>query len=290
MRQWALGYAAPIYALGGTLSGYYVRSDVDTGRVLGAFDVSGAGAFAGLLYTHELERQGRLSHRLSAGSTTGASTPSWCSPGSTSGRPRWRSRPVSLALRRRVRGRGMGASTSGCNTPGTWRRAGATPTPPTNAAAPGRRRAGNLLRGGALLSWSLPARWTARGIFEGQLAGEALIPGEQFGLGGVHSVRGFSEREVSGDTGFRASLELWSPAVAVENLRFVLFADAGRVRFESPPPPGSPRDDALAGAGAGLRWSWRENVALLLDLGAIMEGSATREHGVHGHLNLLVKY
>ena len=31
VRQWALGYSVPVYALGGALSGYYVRSDVDSG-------------------------------------------------------------------------------------------------------------------------------------------------------------------------------------------------------------------------------------------------------------------
>ena len=56
VRQWALGYAAPLYRLGGTLSASYVRSDTDTGRVLEVFDVSGSGTFASLLYTHELGR------------------------------------------------------------------------------------------------------------------------------------------------------------------------------------------------------------------------------------------
>lgn len=67
MRRWGIGYGVPVYGLGGMLSGYFVRSDAETGRVLDAFDVSGAGKFGGVLYTQELARRGRLSHRLSAG-------------------------------------------------------------------------------------------------------------------------------------------------------------------------------------------------------------------------------
>lgn len=89
------------------------------------------------------------------------------------------------------------------------------------------------------------------GLFEGQVAGEALIPGEQFGLGGVHSVRGFAERELSGDDGFRASVELWPPAVPGTSLRFLLFADAGRVILEEQ------SSDAIASIGAGMRRAGR---------------------------------
>ena len=60
VRQWAVGYSAPVYDLGGTISGYYVRSDVDTGRVLDLFDVSGSGVFGGLRYTHEFGQRGRM--------------------------------------------------------------------------------------------------------------------------------------------------------------------------------------------------------------------------------------
>lgn len=289
VRQWALGYGAPIYALGGALSGYYVRSDVDTGRVLGAFDVSGAGAFAGLLYTHELERQGRLSHRLSLGLDDRRFDTELVFAGVDFAPPAVRSRPVSLHYGAEYAGEGWGLDLR-LQYARNLETGGGNDDPAYARSRPGAKEGWDLLRGGAVLSWPLPVRWAVRGVFEGQLAGEALIPGEQFGLGGVNSVRGFSEREVSGDSGFRASLELWSPAFATERLRFLLFADAGRVRFESPPPAGFPRRDTIASAGAGLRWNWREHLALLLDVGAIVEGTAAREHGVHGHLNVLVRY
>ena len=162
-------------------------------------------------------------------------------------------------------------------------------------AAHGLNRAGakaswDVWRAGATLTRALPAGWTARGLVEGQIAGEPLISGEQFGLGGASSVRGFSEREISGDEGVRASVELWSPSVRRTGLRFLLFADVGRVSREGERVLGTPDDDSIASIGAGLRWGWKEHVSLLLDVGAITEGTGTRERGARGHLSLAVRY
>ncbi len=58
-------------------------------------------------------------------------------------------------------------------------------------------------------NWILSAR------LNGQWASEPLISNEQFGGGGVGSVRGYHEGEVFGDTGWHASLEQETPAVLV---------------------------------------------------------------------------
>ncbi len=247
VRQWGIGYGLPVYGLGGTLSGYFVRSDVDTGRVLDMFDVSGAGKFGGVLYTQELERRGRLSHRLAAGIDDRHFDNDLVFAGVDLGQD-VRSRPVSLRYAAEYAGGDWGLDfhlqyarnlESGGDNDDT---------------AYGLNRAGaeagwGVFRGGATFSSSLPARWAMRGVFEGQYANEALIPGEQFGLGGINSVRGFSEREISGDDGFRASLELWPRAVSGAGLRFLVFTDVGRVRFKSAPAPGTPRSDTIAGIG-----------------------------------------
>ena len=144
-------------------------------------------------------------------------------------------------------------------------------------------------RGGAALSWPLPGRWSARALFEGQIANEALIAGEQFALGGARSVRGFSEREIAGDDGLRGSLELWSPGLPQTGLRFVLFADAGRVMNE-PSRDNLLTDDSMASLGAGVHWNWKDRVGVLLDVGMIVDGTPSRENGARGHLNVLVRY
>jgi hemolysin activation/secretion protein len=49
--------------------------------------------------------------------------------------------------------------------------------------------------------------WTTTVRADGQWASEPLISNEQFGIGGVNSVRGYREGEVFGDTGWHVSLE-----------------------------------------------------------------------------------
>lgn len=287
VRQWAGSYAVPVYGLAGTLSAHYVRSDVDTGRVLDSFDVSGAGEFAGVRYTQELRRRGRLSHRLSVGLDDRRFDTEVVFGGSDEGPPEVRSRPLSLGYAAEYAGDGWGVDARV-----QYARSLSGGSGNDDAAYAGNRagaRAGwDALRGGATLTLSLPAGWTARGVVDGQVAGEALVAGEQFGLGGASSVRGFSEREIAGDDGVRASVELWSPAVAPAGARFLAFADAGRM--SSAPGGAGPRRDTIASVGAGLRWSPGEHVALSVDVGVVVEGTATRESGAHGHLNLVVRY
>ena len=288
VRQWALGYSAPVYRLGDTLSAFYVRSDVESGRVLETFDVSGAGVFGGLLYTHELERRGRLTHRVFVGlddrrfdnDLVLAGTDIDVAP------PPVRSRPVSLHYGAEYAGADWGLDLS-VQYARNWQSGGGNDDSTYAVSRSGAKAGWDALRGGAMLSRSLPARWTLRGLLEGQIANEALIAGEQFGVGGVRSVRGFSEREVAGDDGVRGSVELWSPAVATfAGLRFVVFADVGHV--SSALEPG--RDDTVASVGWGVRWHWKEHVALLLDVGTVVEGTETRTGGTRGHLNLSVRH
>ena len=198
VRQWAVSYGVPVYGLGGTASAYYVRSDVDTGRVLDVFDVSGQGDFGGVLYTHELRHLGRLAHRLSVGIddrwfdndvvVTGIDID--VAP------PPVRSRPASLRYAAEYAAEDWSA--------GLWvqyahnlKGGGSNDDTVYEFNREGAKARWDALRGGATLSWTLPAQWSVRGLFEGQIANEALIAGEQFGLGGVSSVRGFSEREVA---------------------------------------------------------------------------------------------
>src|SRR6185369_12146835 len=53
--------------------------------------------------------------------------------------------------------------------------------------------------------------WTLSLRGEGQWTDQPLISNEQFGNGGVASIRGYREGEVFGDTGWRANFELKTP-------------------------------------------------------------------------------
>ena len=290
IAQWAVGYGIPIYGFGGMLSTYYVRSDADSGRVLDVFDVSGAGEFAGLLYTQELSGRGRLSHRISVGIDDRRFDHDllYGDSGVDVAPPPVRSRPVTLGYGAEYAGdewgldlwvgyaRSLASGGDGDDAVYDANRAGA-------------RSQWDAWRGGAALSWPLPGLWSARALVEGQVANEALIAGEQFALGGARSVRGFSEREIAGDDGLRGSLELWSPGLGRTGLRFVLFADAGRVMNE-PSTDSLLIDDTMSSLGAGVHWSWKDRVGVVLDVGVVTDGTPSREDGARGHLNVQLRY
>ena len=69
----------------------------------------------------------------------------------------------------------------------------------------------DAFRFNAQASYFLPRNWMLRAITDGQWAGEPVIAGEQFGLGGWRSVRGLNERVATGDNGLRFSAEVWTP-------------------------------------------------------------------------------
>jgi hemolysin activation/secretion protein len=71
----------------------------------------------------------------------------------------------------------------------------------------------------------------------GQLADQPLVPSEQFGLGGLDSVRGYLESEFVGDDGFSGAIELRSPNLAT------LFARASDAAPVSKDPPSEPATD-----------------------------------------------
>ncbi len=67
------------------------------------------------------------------------------------------------------------------------------------------------------LSWQMPihTNWPATLRVDGQWASEPLISNEQYGAGGINSVRGYREGEVFGDTGWHVTLEQQTPVQVV---------------------------------------------------------------------------
>lgn len=92
---------------------------------------------------------------------------------------------------------------------------------------------------------------------DGQWASEPLISNEQFGAGGVNSVRGYHEGEVFGDTGWHVSVEQDTPPYVVGNayagvpltVRGSIYTDYARVYLIDP--QGRPPSTTLWGAGIG---------------------------------------
>jgi hemolysin activation/secretion protein len=61
------------------------------------------------------------------------------------------------------------------------------------------------------IDFLMPEQWQLSLRANGQWANERLVSTEQFGIGGVASVRGYHEGEVFGDTGWRFSMEQFTP-------------------------------------------------------------------------------
>ena len=103
----------------------------------------------------------------------------------------------------------------------------------------------------------LPFSWSLVAKVDGQLASGPLISNEQFGAGGVESVRGYTESERLGDDGLRGSVELRTPQLLYGRPRFTssyfyVFFDGARVRILEPLPAQRTGYD-LASEGVGFR-------------------------------------
>ena len=101
--------------------------------------------------------------------------------------------------------------------------------------------------------------WVTSFRADGQWASEPLISVEQFGAGGVNSVRGYHEGEVFGDEGWHVSLEQQTPPCTVGMLRDdtpltvrgSVYMDYARV-YLLDPLPGSRVSTPLWGTGFGF--------------------------------------
>ena len=108
-------------------------------------------------------------------------------------------------------------------------------------------------------SWQIPihTNWLTTLRADGQWASEPLISNEQFGAGGVNSVRGYHEGEVFGDSGWHVTLEEQTPPHMVGIIfgktplviRGSVYMDYAQTYLLDP--QGRPDGVALWGAGLG---------------------------------------
>lgn len=150
-----------------------------------------------------------------------------------------------------------------------------------SASRPGATSRYQLLRASATRQVMLGPQWALSGRLEGQWTADALVSAEQLGVGGATSVRGYRERELSGDTGVSGALELtavWSallPMAARGGREPTLgaFIDFGSVRnrLGTSCVAGQTRCDIWS-AGLTTSYWWGEKT--LLQLTAARAGAA----------------
>lgn len=152
---------------------------------------------------------------------------------------------------------------------------------------------------------ALPAGFGLAARIAAQYSPHALVPGEQFGLGGggsamggIISVRGYREREVVGDYGTTFNIEGLGPDFAKfansesYSLRPLVFFDVGwagnNYHF---PCTASGSSCTLAGVGGGIRFAIGKRISGRLDFGhALIDGNQKMAGTTRGHLAVNIHY
>ncbi len=286
MQQGAIIYSWPVYRVSGDVGAYAVQSEVDSGVIANAFEVAGRGVFFGLSYTQHLDVIGRYSQKASAGVENKAFENDVSFQGSQLGTD-VRSVPLSLSYLGNFRSvnyetgfsltYASNLSTGSNNDDATY-----------DVTRAGARADWDALRYKANFGYFFTGGWSARFALAGQAADRPLIPGEQFGVGGATSVRGFDERAVSGDSGTRISLEAGTPPFF--GIHGKLFYDAGRVELENAQ-PGEIASEQISSVGIGAAWRWRRFVSLNVDAAEVIDGTTSVKDGeTKAHVSLYARF
>jgi hemolysin activation/secretion protein len=293
---WGAGYHVPLYALGDSMDFFASYSNVDSGAITaGVLNllVSGKGTVAGTRYNHSLPQWGDLTSTLIFGIDWRAYKNNVDLEGFQLGND-ITVHPLSLSYSGQLP---LGSGLLGLQLTGVQNVPGGSKGRDEDFSA---QRAGadasyRLLRYSAGYSQRFAQDWQLRLQVNGQSTSDALVPGEQFGAGGAASVRGFSEREVAGDSGHFAGAEIESPTwcapgAAALQCRAVAFIEGASVT-RNKALPGELERTSIAGAGVGLRFVMEKNAALQVDYGRVLDGGGIRSRGDSRiHVALSVSY
>jgi hemolysin activation/secretion protein len=290
---YGMGYHIPLYTLGDSLDFYGSYSNVDSGVVsAGLFDlaVSGKGTVLGARYNHNLDRIGNYDSKLIVGLDYKAFQNDISLAGSPLGND-ITVHPLNLTY--------TGNWSSGANTVNFYA-SGIRNIPggdngdsaDFNLARTGASANYSILRYGASYMRILPKDWQLRLVLNGQLTGDALVQGEQFGAGGASSVRGFEEREVANDEGRTTNAELYTPNLCTDlsQCRLLGFYDTGYLS-RNHALPGEETQESIGSVGFGLRVNVERYVTLQMDYAQVVDASDTTPKGSRRlHFRLLLTY
>lgn len=304
VRVFSASYRAPLYDAGLMLDVFGAYSDVDggtTSTVAGPLQFSGKGEVLGLRLGGQLRRRGELVQRLALGLDRRAYINDCAIAGLPSGACGTAGesvavQPLSLDYQLQSSGRAPWALQLNLarGLPLGGRYAG---TDNFTAVRPGARRDYTSLRFNASVQVKLPDDWLLALRGQGQMSSGPLVPGEQFGVGGSTAVRGYEEREVSGDGGLVAALELYGPnlaanlAGALDQFRLLGFADAGQARNRGDTPCRDLQSRCdLTAVGLGARLGGR-GLQIKVDWAlALDKGARTSRHDQRLHLQAVYSF
>ena len=269
VKQLGLSYKVPLYAQGGVIGASFTRSDV-VGN-FGTFTSTGAGHTLGVNYTLYLPPEGGRRSYVTFGLDDKVFDATVIS-GTVVGVDR-RSRPVSLGYTARTE---SDASVWGYNVDLAVNTGSGRNNDLASYQSEEPIRIDTVhwkaVHGG--LHYTAPLAttwlWSARAQF--QYSPDVLISGEQFGIGGLGSVRGTNiDRPMTGDKGVVGSLEVTTPELTT-GLRLLGFLDAGWLGNNKADRADKPSSDHLASVGLGLRYV-KEPFAVTADYGRLLNSS-----------------
>ena len=289
VHQYGGYYRAPMYQWGGIISAYYTNSSVNSGTIANLINVTGRGEFAGIQYAHYFAPRGDYRAFVSVGvDDKNFLNDKIVTAGGVPLFPNYRTRPITVSYVGRLEKK-WGVWGYNLDYTRNLPLGGGNDSISANANRAGATNNWSAMRLGADVTMPLPANWVGTARFKGQLSGQPLVPGEQFGIGGAQSIRGLNERVLSGDTGWQANFEVLSPAF-VENTRGVLFYDMGQVRRHNDlVMPFA----AASSFGVGLRWNMANSWSANVDLAHVRSGLANLPAGTSSdklHFSLNWKY
>ena len=287
VKQFGANYRMPLYSMYGSLSIYYSRSDVNSGVIEQVFDVSGAGDFFGVNYTQIFPNIGNYRHRAVLGvedklfenDITFQNTPIGVDvrsrPLTVSYGGEWKLEQANVRFQLSYT-HNLGGGSRNNDSVYAMARSGAD-------------RHWQAFRFTANANYFFSNRWLLSAGMNGQWTDEPLISGEQFGLGGVNSVRGFEERAIIGDRGIRLSLQAWTPPWKY-NIRFVGFVEGGYARTLEAP-AGQIESETIASLGVGFRWNYSDKLSTSLDYAhEINDARVSNAGGSRVHFNIYFRY
>jgi hemolysin activation/secretion protein len=297
IKVYSAGYRAPLYDWNSAIDVFAARSDVSgvsTATTAGLLSFGARGSILGLRFNAYLPRVAELDQKLIVGidrraydnaCTLGAFGAAGCGAAAANVTVR----PLSIAWVGQLQRPGFqGGANIGYtrNLPG-----GANGRDVDfEAARAGATAAYDLWRAGAQAGFALPGDLLLQALFNAQETRHALVPGEQFGLGGAGSVRGFNERAAANDNGYSASIELYTPELAGAlmlpgSLRLLAFHDAGRVT-RNQALPGEEAHTSLASVGIGGRYALGRDVFLRFDFAHALRTDGHDAQKQQAHVSL----
>ena len=293
VKQFGLNYRLPFYEYLGSLQLYSYYSDIDSGTVAGGFDVSGEGQFFGAKYEWHLPKltnYKKYAHQFVVGvedklfvnnvlfEQTDVAPDIRATPLSFLYKGKWKSLFYDLDFYLQYE---HNISVGQFNTDSDYNKNRAQASSDWD-----------IIKMGFSSSW-IKNNYRLLTQLDAQLTDQKLISGEQFGLGGIaNKLRGFDSREVNGDTGVKASFELWFPPVFNNQVNFLGFVDAGYTKAIEPSAD-ELDNETFVSAGVGVVMNFFKHMDVSLHVASVIDGndygpedSSTQKGdiGVHGSI------